>query len=168
MNREDSWVVVPIHSLAQPVAEMEGTRLTLVKVPNQPDAFEFSIRTPVTPARWSLFEADLSQSWTNVISQLTGTDLESTSTWILTYAYYWYNFMPLARGTAASGHATLLALFWAAGIPVTSTIPLNYQVDWEAILEQHPQAFVDELSQWMVPDKGRPVTAQGCSRQVGT
>ena len=47
---------------------------------------------------------------------------------ILTYAYYWYNFMPLARGTAACGYATLLSLFWAAGMPVTASIPKDYQV----------------------------------------
>lgn len=35
---------------------MEGTRLTIVKVPTQPDAFEFSIRTPVTPPRWRDFD----------------------------------------------------------------------------------------------------------------
>ena len=35
---------------------MEGTRLTIVKVPHQPDAYEFSIRTPVTPPRWKDFE----------------------------------------------------------------------------------------------------------------
>jgi hypothetical protein len=35
---------------------MEGTRLTIVKVPSQPDAYEFSIRTPVTPPRWKDFD----------------------------------------------------------------------------------------------------------------
>lgn len=35
---------------------MEGTRLTIVRVPTQPDAYEFSIRTPVTPPRWKDFE----------------------------------------------------------------------------------------------------------------
>ena len=35
---------------------MEGTRLTIVKVPSQPDAYEFSIRTPVTPPRWRDFD----------------------------------------------------------------------------------------------------------------
>jgi hypothetical protein len=107
IRRQDSWVVVPLHSLhkaqqqqqqqqdgstpaattsngnatsssrpvsgssssSKPVGTsssrmpkrisdamvpplcIEGTRLTLVKVPNQPDAVEFSIRTPVTPPR---------------------------------------------------------------------------------------------------------------------
>lgn len=35
---------------------MEGTRLTIVQVPSEPDAYEFSIRTPVTPPRWRDFE----------------------------------------------------------------------------------------------------------------
>lgn len=46
----------------------------------------------------------------------------------LPYVYARYNFMPLARGTAASGYTALLALFWAADMPVTATIPPNYQV----------------------------------------
>jgi hypothetical protein len=47
---------------------------------------------------------------------------------ILCYAYYWYNFMPLARGTAAVGYTTMLGLFWAAGMPITQPIPRDYQV----------------------------------------
>ena len=35
---------------------MEGTRLTIVKFPKQPNAYEFSIRTPVTPSRWAEFD----------------------------------------------------------------------------------------------------------------
>ena len=34
-----------------------------------------------------------------------------------------YNFMPLARGTAAVGYLTLLAIFLAADMPVTTQIP---------------------------------------------
>ncbi|GMH35900.1 hypothetical protein BSKO_03768 [Bryopsis sp. KO-2023] len=163
--KEDAWVVVPIQSLAQPDAEMEGTRLTLVNVPNQPDGYEFSIRTPVTPARWDLFEADLSLAWGKVISNLSAGDPVLSARSILTFVYYWYNFMPLARGTAASGHATLLALFWAAGMPVTRGIPPNYQIDWEAILEQHPNIFANELCQWMVPDVGRPQHLRGATKK---
>jgi hypothetical protein len=42
--------------------------------------------------------------------------------------------MPLARGTAACGYTALLSLFWAAGMPVTSSIPKDYQVtrSWRA------------------------------------
>ena len=55
-------------------------------------------------------------------------DLKAIAQSILVYAYYWYNFMPLARGTAACGYTTVLSLFWAAGMPVTSQIPKEYQV----------------------------------------
>ena len=41
----------------------------------------------------------------------------------LTYVYYWYNFMPLARGTAVTGYITLLAIFLAADMPITCFIP---------------------------------------------
>ena len=55
---------------------------------------------------------------------------------ILHYAYYWYNFMPLARGSAAVGYTTILSLFWALDMPISESIPKDYQVDWEAILCQ--------------------------------
>lgn len=42
---------------------------------------------------------------------------------ILLLAYYWYNFMPLARGTAAVGYITILGLFLAAGMPVNRFMP---------------------------------------------
>jgi hypothetical protein len=82
-------------------------------------------------------------------------DHPATAAAILTYAYYWYNFMPLARGTAAVGYSTILALFWAAGMPVTSSIPSSYQVDWEAILAQRPQQFREAVSGWLLPPQAR-------------
>lgn len=168
-----------------------------LQVPNQPDAYEFSIRTPVTPPRWKDFDIELEAAWEAVVTQLmagahrvgrphdppgqlspctcliiraffsmrkhhahsmlhagtmhailqplpcTGVDgalLHAQSTHpdtvdypklaqsILRYGYYWYNFMPLARGTAATGYTTILSLFWAAGMPVTARIPKEYQV----------------------------------------
>ena len=45
--------------------------------------------------------------------------------------FYWYNFMPLARGTAAVGYTALLGLLLAGGREVTAPIPPNTQVDWE-------------------------------------
>lgn len=87
---------------------------------------------------------------------------------ILTYAYYWYNFMPLARGTAACGYTTILSLFWAAGMPVTATIPKDYQVDWEAILAQHPDQFIASVSKWLYPAAARGASAGGAVAPSGT
>lgn len=74
--------------------------------------------------------------------------------------------MPLARGTAACGYVTILSLFWAAGMPITATIPKNYQVDWEAILEPHPDVFINALYKWMVPDAARPPELKGSTLPV--
>jgi tetratricopeptide (TPR) repeat protein len=155
----DSWVVVHIKSVLRPGMTMEGTRLTLVKVPNQPDAFEFSIRTPVTPPRWKEFDAELEAAFEGIIAGMLSDDKPRTARAILTFAYYWYNFMPLARGTAACGYTTILALFWAAGMPVAATIPRDTQVDWEAILSQHPDAFVASVGAWLLPAAAREAPA---------
>ncbi|KAG1678968.1 hypothetical protein FOA52_013031 [Chlamydomonas sp. UWO 241] len=165
----DSWVVVHINSVLRPGAMMEGTRLTLVKVPNQPDAFEFSIRTPVTPPRWKEFDAELEAAFEGIIAGMLADNKPRTARAILTYAYYWYNFMPLARGTAACGYTTILALFWAAGMPVTATIPRDTQVDWEAILQQHPDAFVASVGAWLLPPAARePPAAPAAAAAAGT
>jgi hypothetical protein len=39
-------------------------------VPNQPDAYEFSIRTPVTPPRWVEFDAELERAFEEVIKAM--------------------------------------------------------------------------------------------------
>ncbi|KAK9817959.1 hypothetical protein WJX72_004923 [[Myrmecia] bisecta] len=123
----DSWAVVHIESCSRAGHSMEGTRLTLVKLRNQPDAYEFSIRTPVTPPRWQDYDQELSVMWEATMAALVDGDLPLVAQSALRYAYYWYNFMPLARGTAVVGYITLLGLFMAAGMPVTASIPKNYQ-----------------------------------------
>lgn len=71
---------------------------------------------------------------------------------ILLFAYFWYNFMPLARGTAAVGYTTILALFLAAGMPVVSPIPEDEQTDWEAILAQDARSFIRATGEaWLFP-----------------
>jgi hypothetical protein len=191
-RRSDSWIVVHIHSLARPGATMEGTRLTLVRVPNQPDGYEFSIRTPVTPPRWKDFDVELEAAFEGVLVALEkGACCGVWAGWALTAGAAWtpvthepfsvlgmsqatcrcwrlrfsrtvttgerlplrgtagcmwlrvwriitpapvalarYNFMPLARGTAAVGYTSMLSMFWAAGMPVTAPIPKDYQVEF--------------------------------------
>lgn len=78
--------------------------------------------------RWKEFDAELEASWERLINALLTGTRSTIAAAICAYTYYWYNFMPLARGTAAVGYATMLSLFWAAGIPITTPIPTDYQV----------------------------------------
>ena len=66
---------------------------------------------------------ELTSLWQKVLQALREDDAPSTAESILTFAYFWYNFMPLARGTAAAGYICILGLFLAAGIPVIASIP---------------------------------------------
>lgn len=61
----DSWVVVPIASTSRKEIghTLEGTRLTITRSRDQADAYEFSIRTPVTPARWEDFDKELTHAF---------------------------------------------------------------------------------------------------------
>jgi len=153
--------VVPIASVAEPSRTLEGTRLTLVAMPNQPDGYEFSIRTPVTPPRWAEFDSELEAAWEGVLDAMCTEEVPGVSEAILRFAYYWYNFMPLARGTAAVGYITILGLSLAAGAPVSAACPKGVQVDWEAILSRTPQAFTSAVLSWMRPAGGEGSSEQG-------
>ena len=62
-------------------------------------------------------------AWDELVQAFLGEDKALIAKKILTFVFYWYNFMPIARGTAVCGYITLLSLFDAAGIPVTTPIP---------------------------------------------
>jgi hypothetical protein len=46
-------------------------------------------------------------------------------------AFYWYNFMPLSRGTAATGYIALIAMFLAIGVKIDTLVPEEFLVDWQ-------------------------------------
>lgn len=57
--------------------------------------------------------------------------------------------MPLSRGSAAVGFVVLLGLFLAANMEFSGQIPKAVQVDWEAILNFEPNAFVESVKSWL-------------------
>jgi hypothetical protein len=107
--RRDCWVTTPCYSDAFSGRILDGTRLTLQFVP--PAGFEFSVRTPGTPPRFKRFDEELTYAWQQVDTyarQTITTVGEQLSAkrcldLALRVAFYWYNCMPLSRGTAALG-----------------------------------------------------------------
>lgn len=82
---------------------------------------------------------ELSALWDTIIDGLAnGAANNVLADSILRYAFFWYNFMPLARGTAVVGYITILSMFLAAGMPVTSTIPkvrlLSCHASWMVVV----------------------------------
>ncbi|KAL6993814.1 Suppressor of RPS4-RLD 1 [Sarracenia purpurea var. burkii] len=154
---EDFWVATRCNSTAFEGRRLEGTRITLVKMGEH--GFDFAIRTPCTPSRWDEFEAEMTAAWEALCNAYCGethgsvdfTVLENVRDAILRMTYYWYNFMPLSRGSAAVGFVVLLGLFLAANMEFVGSIPEGLQVDWEAILNFDPNSFVDSVKSWLYP-----------------
>ncbi|KAF8410165.1 hypothetical protein HHK36_002687 [Tetracentron sinense] len=154
---EDYWLATWCNSSAYEGKRLEGTRITLQKMGEC--GFDFAIRTPCTPKRWDEYDAEMTMQWEALCNAYCGelygcTDfemLENVRDAILRMTYYWYNFMPLSRGSAAVGYVVLLGLFLAANMEVTGSIPQGLQVDWEAILTSDPNSFVDSIKRWLYP-----------------
>ncbi|KAK2372574.1 Suppressor of RPS4-RLD 1 [Trifolium repens] len=154
---EDFWSSTWCNSTAFEGKQLEGTRITLVKMGQH--GFDFAIRTPCTPARWEDYDAEMAMAWEALCNAYCGenygsTDfdvLENVRDAILRMTYYWYNFMPLSRGTAAAGFVVMLGLLLAANMEFTGSIPQGFQVDWEAILNLDPNSFVDSVKSWLYP-----------------
>ncbi|KAL3813658.1 hypothetical protein ACJIZ3_014926 [Penstemon smallii] len=154
---EDFWLATLCNSMAVEGKQLEGTRITLVKTDQI--GYDFAIKTPCTPARWGDFELEMTSAWEALCDAYCGenygsTDfdvLENVRDSILRMTYYWYNFTPLSRGTAAVGFVVLLGLFLAANMEFTGSIPEGVQVDWEAILEPDPNTFISSVKSWLYP-----------------
>ncbi|KAF8070832.1 hypothetical protein N665_1130s0009 [Sinapis alba] len=155
---EDFWVATWCHSTAFEGKRLDGTRITCIKKPGSL-GYDFAIRTPCTPARWSDFDEEMTSAWEALCNAYCGenygsTDLDALETVrdaILRMTYYWYNFMPLARGTAVTGFVVLLGLLLAANMEFTESIPKGLQIDWEAILSVEPGSFVGSVKSWLYP-----------------
>ncbi|KAG0562763.1 hypothetical protein KC19_9G169700 [Ceratodon purpureus] len=151
----DFWVVTPCNSTHEEGKVLDGTRLTLQKQGTK--GFDFSIRTPGTPPRWADYDAEMAAAWqalcdaycNKAYGSLELSELEHVRDCILRLSFYWYNFMPLARGTAVVGYVTLLGLFLAANMKVTVPIPKDLQVDWEAILAPGLDTFNEAVKPWL-------------------
>ncbi|XP_057964310.1 suppressor of RPS4-RLD 1 [Malania oleifera] len=154
---EDFWLATWCNSTAVEGKQLEGTRITLVKLGEC--GFDFAITTPCTPSRWDDFDAEMTMAWEALCNAYCGetygstdlSELENVSNAILRMTFYWYNFMPLSRGSAAVGFVVLLGLFLAANMEFTGSIPQGLQVDWEAILDFDPDSFVDSVKSWLYP-----------------
>ncbi|KAL6530100.1 hypothetical protein OROMI_028745 [Orobanche minor] len=141
---EDFWLATWCNSMA-----VEGDQI----------GYDFAIKTPYTLSRWENFEVEMTSAWEALCNAYCGenygsTDfdvLENVRKAILRMTYYWYNFMPLTRGTAVIGFVVLLGLCLAANMEFTGSIPEGVQLDWEAILEPDPNSFISSVKSWLYP-----------------
>ena len=147
----DFWVCTPCRSSADPSVVYEGTRLTIQAF--RPHGVDFAIRSAGTPARWKQFAAELDAAWKEVLACAAAPAAEGAADAteakvcaMMKVLFYWYNFMPLSRGTAAVGFMALLAMTMALfGVRLETPLPPDLQLDWEAILEENCATFTAKV-----------------------
>ncbi|XP_042387598.1 suppressor of RPS4-RLD 1-like isoform X1 [Zingiber officinale] len=152
---ESFWVGTTCESTVFEGKRLEGTRITLQEMDKI--GYDFAIRTPCTPPRWAEYSQEMAAAWetlcnaysSEVYSSNDVSALENVRDGILRMTYYWYNFMPLSRGSAVVGFVVLLGLLLAANMEFTGSIPPGIQVDWEAILSSNPDAFTASIKPWL-------------------
>ena len=155
---EDFFVITRYHSLCCPDRYIEGTRITLQT--SHPDGFKFTIRTPGTPARWELFNEELSFLCA-ALRELFGRIHDDPDGAVglkvdvlklaLKFFYVWVVFAPLSRGSAVCGYACLHGIILTAGFKISKSLPEGVQLYWEAILAPSLDTFVDyAISSWLI------------------
>lgn len=70
---------------------------------------------------------------------------------ILRIYFYWVNFAPITRGTAAIGLIAMMALFLAIDIEVSSVCQEGVQLDFESIIGGDVEEFVSMVKKWLYP-----------------
>ncbi|KAL8476980.1 hypothetical protein ACS0TY_029326 [Phlomoides rotata] len=154
---QDFWLATWCKSTAFEGKRLEGTRISLGKT--DPVGYDFAIKTPCTPSRWDDFDVEMTSAWEALCDAYCGenygttdfVELEKVRDAILRITYYWYNFVPLSRGSAVIGLIVLLGLLLAANMEFTGSIPEGVQVDWEAILAPDPNSFISSIKSWLYP-----------------
>uniref|UniRef100_A0A6B2KYK7 Uncharacterized protein n=1 Tax=Arcella intermedia TaxID=1963864 RepID=A0A6B2KYK7_9EUKA len=148
---KDFYIATPCESFLYPSTILEGTRITLQK--SEPEGFEFSIRTAGTPARWEQYDAEMTSIWNKLTEAVREKplDMDKVSNLILTFEFFWYNYMPLSRGSAAAGLIVMISMFLAIGIKIDTSIPKDFLLDWEGILRPKAADFIKVVSAWLYP-----------------
>ena len=82
----------------------------------------------------------------------------------LRFVFYWYNFMPLTRGTAMCGLLALHAILLAAGYAVSEPLPEGVQIDWLAILTPEVCKGMGEGEVLRVRVAACSTLSRGCER----
>lgn len=115
--------------------------------------FGRSLLTQCATERWVQYEEELSAVWNRACAA--AVDENTTRQQMLDIAldgfFYWVNFGPLTRGSAACGYAFLHALLLAFDVRIAASVPTGVQMDWEAILRPTPTSFREVAHRWMLP-----------------
>ncbi|XP_022097925.1 tetratricopeptide repeat protein 13-like isoform X2 [Acanthaster planci] len=116
----------------------------------------FSLDTATTKKRTDQFHTEIDYIWLLLSDEMKKAhssnkemDSDSVIHLILSMVYYFYNLMPLSRGSSSVAYSVAVGLIYAIGKEVTGHIPKGNIVDVEALLSGGPENFTALMKNWM-------------------
>ncbi|KAG9484123.1 hypothetical protein GDO78_009828 [Eleutherodactylus coqui] len=153
-TRDGFTVNTKVPSLKDQGKEYDGFTITITgdKIGN----ILFSVETQTTEERTQLYHAEIESLYKDltakgkvlVLSAELG-EADVVCELILSLVYYFYNLMPLSRGSSVVAYSVIMGALMAGGKEVSGKIPKGKLVDFEAMTAPGSEAFSKTAKSWM-------------------
>ncbi|XP_060247786.1 tetratricopeptide repeat protein 13 isoform X9 [Meriones unguiculatus] len=153
-TKDGFTVNTKVPSLKDQGKEYDGFTITITgdKVGN----ILFSVETQTTEERTQLYHAEIDALYKDltakgkvlILSSEFG-EADAVCNLILSLVYYFYNLMPLSRGSSVIAYSVIVGALMASGKEVSGKIPKGKLVDFEAMTAPGSEAFSKIAKSWM-------------------
>ncbi|XP_061017493.1 tetratricopeptide repeat protein 13 isoform X2 [Dama dama] len=153
-TKDGFTVNTKVPSLKDQGKEYDGFTITITgdKVGN----ILFSVETQTTEERTQLYHAEIDALYKDltakgkvlILSSELG-EADAVCNLILSLVYYFYNLMPLSRGSSVIAYSVIVGALMASGKEVAGKIPKGKLVDFEAMTAPGSEAFSKIAKSWM-------------------
>uniref|UniRef100_A0A8C8S1F0 Tetratricopeptide repeat domain 13 n=1 Tax=Pelusios castaneus TaxID=367368 RepID=A0A8C8S1F0_9SAUR len=153
-TRDGFTVNTKVPSLKDQGREYDGFTITITgdKVGN----ILFSVETQTTEERTQLYHAEIDALYKDLTAKgkvlILSTEFgeaDAVCNLILSLVYYFYNLMPLSRGSSVIAYSVIMGALMASGKEVAGKIPKGKLVDFEAMTAPGSEAFTKIARSWM-------------------
>uniref|UniRef100_A0A6J0UFD9 Tetratricopeptide repeat protein 13 isoform X1 n=1 Tax=Pogona vitticeps TaxID=103695 RepID=A0A6J0UFD9_9SAUR len=153
-TRDGFTVNTKVPSLKDPGKEYDGFTITITgdRIGN----ILFSVETQTTEERTQLYHAEIDALYKDltakgkilVLSTEAG-ESDAVCNLILSLAYYFYNLMPLSKGSSVVAYSIIMGALMASGKEISGKIPKGKLVDFEAMTAPNAEAFSKIAKDWL-------------------
>ncbi|XP_072679196.1 tetratricopeptide repeat protein 13 isoform X2 [Canis lupus baileyi] len=153
-TKDGFTVNTKVPSLKDQGKEYDGFTITITgdKIGN----ILFSVETQTTEERTQFYHAEIDALYKDltakgkvlILSSEFG-EADAVCNLILSLVYYFYNLMPLSRGSSVIAYSVIVGALMASGKEVAGKIPKGKLVDFEAMTAPGSEAFSKIAKSWM-------------------
>jgi len=125
------------------------------------DDITLSIQSARTSAQINQYHSELAYVFNELRDDVTkkktkDSEKDSSANSILQLVYYFYNLLPMSRGTSSIAYSVAMGLFMAGNKEFTSNIPPEIQPDIEAYFAGSADGFIKKIRSWLTLKNMQP------------